>query len=480
MMILTEDFTVVLDRIESGELEPTFEIGHVSYYMIEKTAYSFHFYATYAKVVRKVEKLVLTEMMYDLRNKKYYIVRNGREVRFNLSNIDLIIPRNLLYGYSSSNDFYSSEGAKKFLEEVSVPENKGMYEKMVNIMGKIGEEKVTMTSRSLVRLIQEYSKLELLYKAGLNIDEVRRNSSLRTMVKDAERNGISKIHQMFGLTKSQYKFLRTFTDNAGTLYGLAEHATYLTQKAMDTYRGYIKQIEDLQEVFQMDDRLAVFLKEESIYDFLLANRVKESKVGNFADGSFFGFVFQHNHPNTYKLIEYLLFDCYNMQGLDYASAFVTYRDYYNMNVDMGNTSFHKYPRYLKTYHDIVARNYNVIKDPIAVAQFAKSADNYRVLETGRLGDYRVVVPKDAAEVVAEGNELHHCIASYVRKVNRGVSQIVFLRYKDDVDKPLVSVEIRDFKIVQAKGFANRDINKNEKEALHIFAKRHKLGVAATL
>ena len=87
------------------------------------------------------------------------------------------------------------------------------------------------------------------------------------------------------------------------------------------------------------------------------------------------------------------------------------------------------------------------------------------------------MPKDAAEVVAEGNELHHCIASYVRRVNTGVSQIVFLRYKEDEDKPLVSVEIRDFKIVQAKGFANRDVNKHEKEALHIFAKRHKLGVS---
>ncbi|AQN32624.1 hypothetical protein BCP12_224 [Bacillus phage BCP12] len=460
---MTEDFTVVLDRIESGELEPTFEIGHVSYYMIEKTAYSFHFYATYTKVVRKVEKLVLTEMMYDLRNKKYYIVRNGREVKFNLANIDLVVPRDLIYGYSRSNDFYNSDGAKKFLEEVSVPENKGMYEKMVKIMGKIGEEKVTMTSRSLVRLIKQYSKLELLYKAGLNIDDIQKNSALRQMVYDAERNGVNKIHQMFGLTKSQYKFLRTFTNNADRLYHLSDHASFLTQQAMDIYRGYIKQIEDLQEVFQMDDRLDVFLRNETIDDFLLANRTRESKMGRYADGSFFGFVFKHNHSNTYKLIEYLLFDCYNMQGLDYASAFVTYRDYYNMNVDMGNTSFHKYPRYLKTYHDIVARNYNVMKDPVAVEEFSKAADNYRVLETGRLGDYRIVVPKDAAEVVAEGNELHHCIASYVRKVNKGTSQIVFLRNKDELDKPLVSVEIRDFNVVQARGFANRVVTKRKKK-----------------
>jgi len=477
---LTEDFTTVLDKIESGELAPSFEIGHVTYFMIEKTAYSFHFYATYTKVVRKVEKPVLTEMLYDLRNNKYYILRNGREVKFSLPNLDLIVPRNLLYGYSSSNDFYSSAGAKKFLEEISVPENKGMYEKMVNIMGKIGEEKVTMTSRSLVRLIKEYSKLELLYKAGLDINDIKKNSALRGMVKAAAANGINKIHQMFGLTKSQYKFLRTFTNNADRLYGLADHASFLTQNAMDIYRGYTKQIEDLQEVFQMDDRLNVFLNNETINDFLLANRVKESKIGRYADGSFFGFVFKHNHSNTYKLIEYLLFDCYNMQGLDYASAFVTYRDYYNMNVDMGNTSFHKYPRYLKTYHDIVARNYNVMKDPVAVEEFAKAADNYRVLETGRLGDYKIIVPKDAAEVVAEGNELHHCIASYVRKVNKGTSQIVFLRNKDELDKPLVSVEIRDFNVVQAKGFANRNITKNEREALHIFAKRHKLGVAETL
>ncbi|AOZ61956.1 hypothetical protein QCM8_35 [Bacillus phage QCM8] len=477
---MTEDVTTVLDKIEVGELKPSFEIGHVTYYMIEKTAYSFHFYATYEHATRKGIKIILTEMLYDLRNKKYYILRNGREVKFNLSNIDLIIPRDLLYGYSRSNDFYSADGAKKFLEEVSVPENKGMYDKMVRVMGKIGEEKVTMTSRSLIRLIKQYSKLELLYKAGLEINDIKKNSSLRQMVYDAERNGVSKIHQMFGLTKSQYKFLRTFTNNADRLYHLSDHASFLTQKAMDVYRGYIKQIEDLQEVFQMDDRLSVFLRNETIDDFLLANRVRESKIGRYADGSFFGFVFQHEHSNTYKLIEYLLFDCYNMQGLDYANAFVTYKDYYNMNTDMGNTSFNKYPRYLKTYHDIVARNYNVMKDPVAVEEFSKAADNYRVLETNRLGDYKIVVPKDAAEVVAEGNELHHCIASYVRKVNKGVSQIVFLRYKEDEDKPLVSVEIRDFKIVQAKGFANRDVNKHEKEALHIFAKRHKLGVSNTL
>lgn len=464
---MEKDFKQVLKEIKEGAIEKTAQISHVSYYLLDKTVYSFHFYAVYDRN----GKDVLTELFYDLRYKKYSLKRNGKEVRFNVANLDTVIPR-LIGGYSRLTGFNSAQSIDQFLEMVSVEENAGMYKAMLNAVGSIGGETVDMTSRAFIRLITTYNKLELLYKAGVDVSSMH-NENFRQYVYKASQNDVKKIHEIFEVTKAQYKFMREFAVNNSLFAKKVKYAKHLTQQDMDTYRGYIKHIEELQEKYNMDDRLEIFKDNSSFSSYIDAVWKKNTNYGAYDDREFYSFVAEYNISNPYKLIEYLLFECYNSQGIDFRVAFSEYRDYYRMCVDLEYENFTKYPRYLKTYHDIVTRNYVSVQDEIMNKKFAQVVDRYRHLET-TIGDFAIVVPKEAKELVHEGNVLHHCVGGYIKKVAEGKSLIVFLRGKKEKEEPLVTVEIRGNAIVQVQGSVSRYPTTEEKGVLKTFAKRKEL------
>lgn len=465
---MEKDFKQVLEEIQAGTIEKTEQINHVAYYLLEKTSYSFHFYAMY----ERSGKSVLTEFLYDLRYKKYFMKRNGSEVRFNVANLDTVIPR-LKDGYSSSGaGFCSSESINKFFNMVSVKENEGMYNAMMKAIGSIGDERTQMTSRALIRLITTYNKLELLYKAGLDVMFMK-NANFRDCVYAASQNDVKKVHEIFGVTKAQYKFLNEFLANGAVFAEHLKTTRTLTQKDMDTYRGYIKYIQELEEKYNIDGRLRNFKQHASFVSFLNATWSKHVNHG-YDDRNFYRFLTHNNHPNPLKLIEYLLFECYVSQGIeDFRVAYSEYQDYYRMCTELQYERFDKYPKYLKTQHDIVSRNYSSIKDEKANKEFAKVTAEYKDWET-TLGNYVIVVPDTAKDLVHEGNVLQHCVGSYVKKVASGSSRIVFLREKEARDEPLVTVEIRGSEIVQVRGQANRFPTDDEKEAMRRFAKRKEL------
>lgn len=64
--------------------------------------------------------------------------------------------------------------------------------------------------------------------------------------------------------------------------------------------------------------------------------------------------------------------------------------------------------------------------------------------------------KDAAEVVAEGKALHHCVGGYVRRYAQGETVICVLRRAVEPDKPWRTVEIsaRTGRLVQDRGYHN--------------------------
>jgi hypothetical protein len=246
---------------------------------------------------------------------------------------------------------------------------------------------------------------------------------------------------------------------------------YLGQKEMDLYRGYLKSIEELEIKYNLDGRLHAFNRAASLSDYLYA---LETKNGNRYYGrDFFDFIMEYDFPNPQKLIEYLLFECFVSQGLDFQYALSDYSDYYRMCKELEYERFEKYPKYLRTYHDVVSRNYNEVRDEVANRNFAKATEKYLDLETS-VDDYILLVPRQSKDLVNEGNVLQHCVGSYIKKVANGQSQIMFLRSKKFKEDPLVTVEIRENEIVQVRGQANRLPTKEEKTAILKFAKKKSL------
>lgn len=57
------------------------------------------------------------------------------------------------------------------------------------------------------------------------------------------------------------------------------------------------------------------------------------------------------------------------------------------------------------------------------------------------GNYVVVIPKSAKEIVDEGANMHHCVGGYAQRVIDGRDYIVFVRHKDTPDKCYITCEI---------------------------------------
>lgn len=181
------------------------------------------------------------------------------------------------------------------------------------------------------------------------------------------------------------------------------------------------------------------------------------------------------------------------EALSFSSALTHYRDYLKMMRDMernkqiskmlvtnptldpltvgyvGFGRIEKYPKFLRTRHDIVQKNYSVWENEVDEKTF------YDMVKRGfeyKWGKYQIVVPKTSADVRNEGTALHHCVASYVSRIMDGTTQIVFLR--EESDESLVTVEIRANAIVQARGYANRNIDDAEEKWLKTFARAKNL------
>lgn len=127
-------------------------------------------------------------------------------------------------------------------------------------------------------------------------------------------------------------------------------------------------------------------------------------------------------------------------------------DYLTMCKQMGVPP-KKYPKSLVREHDVLARSYEYVKHKIVEKEFEKRADELTSLEYANK-DFIIRVPRTTDEVVEEGKELRHCVASYIKKMSKGSTTIMFLREVGREDKPYITVEYVRGGITQARGYLN--------------------------
>ena len=127
-----------------------------------------------------------------------------------------------------------------------------------------------------------------------------------------------------------------------------------------------------------------------------------------------------------------------------------------------NLDKNRYPHDFKKWHDIRIDEYHskkAEKDEIErkalYESFSNVADKYSSLEKEGRDMYVVVIAKSPADLVREGELLHHCVGrmGYDQKFVREESLIFFIRKKEDINKPLVTLEysIKGHKILQCYG-----------------------------
>ena len=136
-------------------------------------------------------------------------------------------------------------------------------------------------------------------------------------------------------------------------------------------------------------------------------------------------------------------------------------DYAKMMSEISQ-KFDKYPRHFLTTHRIACRNYNRLKKEFSEELFKKRINkDYECTYK----DYVFVYPECIQDIRDEAVSQNNCVASYIDIVINGDCHIMFLRKKSSPKESLVTIEIRDNKIVQAKRRFNYPVTEKDQEAI---------------
>lgn len=81
------------------------------------------------------------------------------------------------------------------------------------------------------------------------------------------------------------------------------------------------------------------------------------------------------------------------------------------------------------------------------------------------------LPRDAGEIRREGELQHHCVATYIDRVERHETLILFVRKIEDPDTPFYTMEWKDGKVAQCRGMRNADMTPEVKAFVSAFERK---------
>lgn len=128
-----------------------------------------------------------------------------------------------------------------------------------------------------------------------------------------------------------------------------------------------------------------------------------------------------------------------------------------------NIAVDKFPQNISKYHMLLQKNVNILEHP-RKEEFAEAVGLYSRMKKEMAKEGFIIRPPiDEAELVKEGNLLHHCVASYRDKIIDEHCIVLFVRAISDPDTPLYTVELdyapgdTNFTVVQFKKIYDQDV-----------------------
>jgi len=279
-------------------------------------------------------------------------------------------------------------------------------------------------------------------------------SNVGTLIEKAKR--YSKYEQYFsaGISNMESGFSVPITEIPNGLLKLCR--TYQFKLTKSLYDCYVEDPDFFTVAFKED---FTSLSPKDILD-LLTTGASRNWRGDWQPTYFHKLHNDHNY-NVKSLLIY--FDnLYTYEALDdvwsIAREFI---DYVNMMSKI-SPKYDKYPKNFLTSHKIATRNYNRLKEKFAEEDFKKCIDTS--LEY-TYGGFKVIYPKSTQDIKDEAVQQNHCVASYIQSVIDGKCHILFMRKSNEIDKSLITMEVREHRVVQARGKFNRDPTREEQDII---------------
>lgn len=167
------------------------------------------------------------------------------------------------------------------------------------------------------------------------------------------------------------------------------------------------------------------------------------------------------------LMEYCIGYAKPFENLEPRDSLNLLRDYYSMGNKIGR-DVKKYPKYLRSMHDIINANYNDFKRHYDLVLFEKLIKSDLEFE-GK--DFCVIVPKNPKELISEGTSNNNCVGSYIDRILKCETYLMFMRKTDNKEMSLITLELRNGRLVQYKGSYNRNPDDKEMDFIKLYCKQ---------
>lgn len=432
-------------------------------YLVDKNDYMFHIVVEDKPIILNPEsdkrKTNYRQLYYNLRDKEIYISLNNRVLTNNRNSLDKFLTVGVL-------------------PQLETETNPGMYAYMIRLLGVLPNSfENRHEGRALMRLMQEYNKLEIVYKAypqlcklaekvrgrrGWSWEHGDISNSLLRKIKYTDK---TKPKDIFGASKAM---LRRAEEQIVSFYEVYGEEASPKSSLWKTILDNNSEVELHYRVIQTLDSI----KAEGI-------TTEEIHLATHSEGAIYNLSnvlreTERDFKADFKaLIRYLYYDCTQRQGMEPDEASAQLRDYYRLVTHLPR--FEKYPKYLKTAHDVASKNARLIKDELMALGIKKTYTANQSLEMG-VGSYVYLLPRASKELEEEGAMQANCVAGYARSVSIGKTVVVFMRDAKKMDDSYVTIEIQDHAIVQALRSHNRQMDYEDFLAMREWANLNKLGI----
>lgn len=315
---------------------------------------------------------------------------------------------------------------------------------------------------------EKYSKLIELFASAINfvyldnIDEIRRNKLFKYCYLDKffeKPYSLEKI-LFFSVYCKQSEYLYKMG-----LYKLALEAPYAIKNGKSFY-----------EAFGVPKKYYKFMKENNIdHMTLLALQIYNTEDKEILDFmkdfiSIFGYDFFKEMVSKYIDIN-KLYNYWNKNKFDRNTIF-EYLDYIRcalkLEIDLNDNKY-LYPNNLiekhnELYKQVLISNNSELNDKIKGIANVMSMNKYE-------DDKYIIFPvQDIDNLIDESTQMSNCVRIYCENIANYDCQIYFMRYKKTPNKSLVTIEVRNNKVVQAKTKFNKEINEEQREVIKKFEK----------
>lgn len=156
-----------------------------------------------------------------------------------------------------------------------------------------------------------------------------------------------------------------------------------------------------------------------------------------------------------------------------------YKDYLRfasfLGLDLKNNKY-AFPKDLRAEHDKLEAQYEINSQKIINNAIKKRG---KLLSKNVYKNKKFIVfpAKSVADLVNESKQQNNCVRTYTERYADGTCDIYFLRNIDEQKKSLVTVEVRNNKVVQSRTKNNHSINAKQEKFLNIWEQKVLKGAA---